>query len=327
MGVSFKTKSIVLAALAGSIIAFGGYNAVNNSSALANNPIASHQHEQQFTRFAVMGDTGSGAPQQFDVANQLNNAYNKKPFEAVLVLGDIIYPNGDVDKLGESRFKQPYKYLLQDKHIPFIIALGNHDLVLGDVNKQLSFYKMPSRYYKKTLGKTLPVDIFVLDTNAFANDKEQIFWLDKTLRESTAPWKIVIGHHPPFTSGLHGNNEALQQTLVPLLIRNQVPLYLAGHDHHYERFRIMQGVTYLISGGGGAYLRPVLKKSSENSVVRQKVFHFLTVDASPTQLNIKAINREGQQFDQVTIKRPYSSPIQQLKDTVYGAKKKPAAKH
>ena len=31
MGVSFKTKSIVLAALAGSIIAFGGYNAINNS--------------------------------------------------------------------------------------------------------------------------------------------------------------------------------------------------------------------------------------------------------------------------------------------------------
>jgi 2',3'-cyclic-nucleotide 2'-phosphodiesterase (5'-nucleotidase family) len=49
--------------------------------------------------------------------------------------------------------------------------------------------------------------------------------------------------------GLRGA-PARQQTLEPILRRHHVDLVLAGHDHHYERTHPIDGITYVVSGGG-----------------------------------------------------------------------------
>ena len=33
-----------------------------------------------------------------------------------------------------------------------------------------------------------------------ADRQEQVAWLDRTLRESTHDWKVVVGHHPMYVS-------------------------------------------------------------------------------------------------------------------------------
>lgn len=60
-------------------------------------------------------------------------------------------------------------------------------------------------------------------------------WLEESLRNSKARWKIVIGHHPLW-SGAGGKFEqahALRKLILPALCR-YADLYLAGHEHTLE---------------------------------------------------------------------------------------------
>lgn len=60
-------------------------------------------------------------------------------------------------------------------------------------------------------------------------------WLESSLRESNARWKIVIGHHPLWSSGGSKFEEAamLRRLILPALCR-YADAYFAGHDHSLE---------------------------------------------------------------------------------------------
>ncbi|MGH8176355.1 MAG: metallophosphoesterase, partial [Steroidobacter sp.] len=60
-------------------------------------------------------------------------------------------------------------------------------------------------------------------------------WLDDALKSSTARWKIVLGHHPLWsTSGSKFEQaRALRQLILPSLCR-YADAYLAGHEHTLE---------------------------------------------------------------------------------------------
>ncbi len=76
------------------------------------------------------------------------------------------------------------------------------------------------------------------------------------LEAAEAPWKVVLLHHPPYacaTSRKPGSRR-VAEVLVPLMEEHGVNLVLLGHDHLYGRSRKVNGVTYVISGGGGSGL-------------------------------------------------------------------------
>jgi len=80
------------------------------------------------TRFAVVGDTGTGSKQQRDIADTMVRYRTAFPFEFVLMLGDNMY-GGESAKDFEMKFSDPYKQLLA-QNVKFYAALGNHDLAL-----------------------------------------------------------------------------------------------------------------------------------------------------------------------------------------------------
>jgi hypothetical protein len=53
---------------------------------------------------------------------------------------------------------------------------------------------------------------------------------------------------------MHGDNSTCVRDYVPLLQRNHVAMFFAGHDHDFERGSV-NGLDYIVSGGGGAELR------------------------------------------------------------------------
>ncbi|WP_303674943.1 metallophosphoesterase [Vampirovibrio chlorellavorus] len=244
-------------------------------------------------RFVAMGDWGAGTPFQKDVAAQLAKRYKEAPYQAVLLLGDNIYPDGNVTKHGKAYFTDTYAPLIEQS-VQFIVALGNHDVLAGHQDDQLRFFHMPGYYY--SVHKPL-VDIFVIDSNRFAKDEVQQRWLAKALHASRTPWKVVMGHHPIYSSGDHGLNSGLRKTLEPILVKEKADLYLAGHDHEYERFQPIQGVVHLVSGGGGAYLRN-FEKPLPGSLVRVKAHHFLDFEARANQLTLTVISKTGEIIDQ-----------------------------
>ncbi len=66
-------------------------------------------------------------------------------------------------------------------------------------------------------------------------ERNMVAWLDAALASSTARWKIVIGHHPLWsTAGSKFEQaKALRRLILPALCRG-ADLYLAGHEHTLE---------------------------------------------------------------------------------------------
>jgi 3',5'-cyclic AMP phosphodiesterase CpdA len=253
-------------------------------------------------RFIAFGDWGTGNAFQKAIAKQIITLYQKQPFDSALLLGDNIYEYGDVKKYGKAYFTDTYTPLLQGG-VKFIVALGNHDRRGGFQDDQVRFFGMPGYYYK--IQKP-GIDFFVLDTNTFGNDEIQQKWLKKSLSESKAHWQIVMAHHPIYSSGGHGSSPLLKKTLEPILIQGGADLYLAGHDHNYERFKPIQGVQHIVAGGGGAYLHDFVHIVPQ-SQIRLKTHHFLSFESDASGLKMKVYDKTGVVVDQATWALPKTS--------------------
>jgi hypothetical protein len=74
-----------------------------------------------------------------------------------------------------------------------------------------------------------------------------------------------------------------------------VELVLAGHVHNYERTRPIDGVTYVVTGGGGRGTREVAE--SEFTAYSARVAHFVHVTIAGETMRLVAIDATGQPFD------------------------------
>ncbi|NDF62406.1 MAG: hypothetical protein EB136_05655 [Synechococcaceae bacterium WBB_3_034] len=126
-------------------------------------------------------------------------------------------------------------------------------------------------------------------------------WLRSVLGSSTAPWKVVVGHHPIYSSGYYGNNASLQAKIGALMQRHGVQLYINGHEHNYERSRPIDGITYLVVGGGGASLRPILP--TDQSARAISTYSFAEIEAGPKELTVAAWDSKGQLIDRAVVAR------------------------
>jgi 3',5'-cyclic AMP phosphodiesterase CpdA len=246
-------------------------------------------------KFAVIGDTGTGGRQQFEVGQQMAAARAHFPFELVIMLGDNMYgrqqPQDFVDK-----FERPYAALLQ-AGVQFYASLGNHD------NQNNRFYKnfnmTGERYY--TFARR-NVRFFVLDSNQM--DPQQLAWLDGALANAREPWKICFFHHPIYSDGgRHGSDVALRVVLEPILIRHGVNVVFAGHDHIYERFNPQRGITHFVQGASGELRRGDVRPSSGAAAYFDQDQSFMLVEIDGDEMLFQAISRSGTVVDSGSIPR------------------------
>ena len=243
-----------------------------------------------------VADTGSGNRHQMAVGQQMALVNRRQPVDLVLLAGDNVYPDGDPAKLDQA-FVKPYQELLANK-VPFFAVLGNHDIRTRNGEGQVAYpaFGMGGRWYNLRRG---PVEFFLLDTNVNAAWQHQLPWLKGALARSTAPWKVVVGHHPLYSAGFYGDDRAGIARLTPLFKRYGVQLYINGHDHHYERTKPINGTTYLTVGGGGANLRPVLP--NEHTAYATSQYSFAGLNFEPKKLRLEGWNAEGQRIDQAVL--------------------------
>ncbi|GAB4581936.1 MAG: hypothetical protein Fur0022_46880 [Anaerolineales bacterium] len=214
------------------------------------------------TRFAAIGDYGKNSPAEGAVANMVASW---EP-DYVITLGDNNYPAGALATLDEN-ITAHYSDFIEStfENTRFFPSLGNHDW--GDETVQsitctqvsctgpyLDYFDLPGNehYYDYVKG---PVHFFVLDSDphepdGITPDSEQAMWLQTALASATEPWKVVYFHHPPYSSGVHGNTPEMQWPFKAW----GANVVLTGHDHNYEHL-IVDGLHYFVNGTGGATLR------------------------------------------------------------------------
>ncbi|MEO5768300.1 MAG: metallophosphoesterase [Polyangia bacterium] len=248
-------------------------------------------------RFVAVGDSGSGSADQSAVTDQMNTV----PFDFFIHLGDIGYEAGSRANLEENFFKVYADYL---ETFPSFPASGNHEYNTEDAAPFREAFMLPEnggaegreRWYSYDWGN---VHLVVLDTER--TGPLQAAWLDSDLSANQLPWTFVYFHKPPFSSGEHGNDGAVQRHFQPLFVKHGVPLVLSGHDHDYERTSSISGVTYVVSGGGGRGTRDVGRSSF--TAFSLAVCHFVYVTISADVLTGHAIDGVGQEFDSFVVHR------------------------
>ena len=281
---------------AAALVACGlnGFHAPQSLSARSTTATASVQ-------FAVIGDSGTGGADQYDVAAAMAASRGRLPFGFVIMLGDNVY-GGWNPKAVAGKFERPYKPLL-DAGVQFYASLGNHDA--DEERSYGAFHMDEQRYYTFTRSN---VDFFALDSNYM--DRSQLAWLEQALQASRATWKIAFLHHPLYSSGgRHGSEKDLRGVLEPLLLRHGVQVVFSGHDHVYERVKPQGGITYFVCGSSGELRRGNLDKRSELTAAGFDLDRaFMLVDVAGDTLHFQAISRTNAIVDsgQITLAAPGS---------------------
>ncbi len=131
-------------------------------------------------------------------------------------------------------------------------------------------------------------------------------WLEKALTDADAEtglvWRIVVVHHGPWSSGPHGGNAHLLDAGIPALFRaHKVDLVISGHDHIYER-GVSDGLSYLVSGGGGAPVYRV-KKAGPTSRHYESVHHFIDATATASAIQMVAMRPDGSTIERCALRK------------------------
>lgn len=237
---------------------------------------------------AVAGDVGTGDQAAHRTAAVIDRYEVEDPYDALVLLGDNVYPDGDPKELGRTVF-DPFAGVL-DGETSLLAVLGNHDVDDGYAAEHAATIGMPDRWYATTIGNTL---IIGLDSNQPENP-DQREWLAETLRSSDARWKIAAMHHPPYSGGSHGSSLDVRSAFSPLFEQYGVQLVLAGHDHDYQRSEPINDVTYVVSGAAAKLRSAGFDEFTEVALSR---LHFLDVTASSDRLTVRAVDQEGLLID------------------------------
>lgn len=213
---------------------------------------------EQRIRVVAFGDFGDGGAIQKQVAAAMVRHAVNQPFDFGLTLGDNFYERG-INQAIDPRWERFWESLYRPLGIRFYATLGNHDYYdPASPGAEIAYSRLsrswclPTPYYTFLAG---PVQFFALDTDPIERGEPsrgiQLRWLKDELARSTALWKVVYGHHPIYSNGLHGNSSVLIRLLLPILKRYRVDAYLAGHDHDLQALAPEGGVHFFVSGAGG----------------------------------------------------------------------------
>lgn len=246
--------------------------------------------EKDSVRFAVIGDSGTGGRQEFDIAQKMASYQDLVKFDFVIMLGDNIYGGHSASDFAQ-KFEKPFQPLLQ-RGVKFYASLGNHDD--PDVERQYKPFNMNGeRYYKYKRGN---VAFFVLDSDYM--DPTQLTWLEQQLRDSNEKWKIAYFHHPLFNAGKHhGSDVDLRAQLMPLFQRYGVNAVFSGHEHVYERVKPVNNIYFFVLGSSGKLMTNDFGSKKDLDVSFDSDQTFMLVEIAGDSLHFQVIARDGRTID------------------------------
>ena len=275
--------------------------------------------------FLLLGDWGrDGEKDQVRVATQMDLAAKKLNANFVISVGDNFYEDG-VASVDDPQWQSSFEkvYAAPSLQVPWHAALGNHDYH-GDCDAQIAYSKksrrwtMPARYFQRTekIDAHNVVDFFFLDTTPMSaldadetkygghlktqNVLVQLAWFTAALAASTAPWKIVIGHHPIYTGGSHGDTPYLVDNILPLLEKHGVQAYFNGHDHDLQHLQTSK-VNLFCTGAGS---KPRVKvDTTPRTKFAVGCSGFITASLAADKLAVQMIDDQGKNLYAVTVPR------------------------
>lgn len=255
-------------------------------------------------RFVAYGDTRDHHDVHADIVAQV---IAQEP-ALVLQTGDLVH-HGDAANEW-AKFDQITGALR--RRIPYYPVRGNHDVgVRGYFEARVTQPTLSGNkhYYSFEKGN---VHFVAIDTEEpLAAGSAQYAWLDDDLGKAHVAGRFLIPffHEAIFSVGPHSLGSevrALRPILHPLFRKHGVTLVFQGHDHLYYRTQ-RDGITYVVTGGGGAPLYGRVAALGPGDVYA-KVHHFCVADVGPDRVTVTAYRRDLSQLDRFELPIPVQPP-------------------
>ena len=275
----------------------------------------------------ALGDTGrpSSWPAQltpqYRVGEAMAREDRRAPVEAIVFLGDNFYPDGlsrrtllrrvrenvagpychflTLTRLGRRALRDHCSLALAQTHpVPIIAVLGNHDVGRGQgvalqragIPRFVGNWLTPDGARSYELGAG--VSLVAYDSTAI-DEGLPATALARALAESKGPWRILAAHHPIADPGAGWHAEDTAPVLEAIRSSGKlVHLFLAGHQHSLEALRAPGAALHVVSGGGGAKVRPVTPTPGER-LFGEARYGFARVDATPEVLEVTLLALSG----------------------------------
>ena len=253
----------------------------------------------------AVGDMGAANTPEKSIATLIANDHPN----LIAAVGDNVYPTG-ADKDYPSRLLTPYAAALAGS--AFVTAYGNHEYYSPGGRDSHGTWSQPGNgtYFSFDCSG---VHVAVVDNyQPYAPGTAQYQWLQNDLATTTQPWKIVMMHVPAYSSSVAGTAPGSTGALDPLFEKYGVQVVIAGHSHNYERTSVINGVTYIVDGGGGNGLNTFSGTAPSWSAYRAAEYSYLRLSISSSQIQGTEVRQDGTTGDTFTI--PASGPV--LPDTV-----------
>ncbi|MBM4252627.1 MAG: hypothetical protein FJ146_11700 [Deltaproteobacteria bacterium] len=273
---------------------------------------------KQTMRFFALGDTGTGGPEQLQVAAAMNARCREiGGIDGIFLLGDNAYPIG-VSSVHDQQWQEkvlgPYAAdcLGQAKVYP---VLGNHDYK-DNPSAQIEYtlveprWYLPNRFYSVNFGNL--VKLVALDSNVSELCFNPAFcgidFMHDNLSQDDTKWTVVMAHHPIASSSDRGfyYQGGLRGIWLRPYLCDRADFYLSGHSHHLEHLH-PEGcrMDIFVAGGGGANLNQPLNPAHEASKFARSTHGFLDLEFSPEMVNARFVAGDGAELYSVT--KPISS--------------------
>lgn len=256
--------------------------------------------------FVAIGDYGQAGKEEFALAEMIDSWQ----VDFIVTMGDNNYPNGSADTIDTNigqyfhRYIGNYKgeYNRGSEINRFFPSLGNHDWDTDNLaTGYLEYFTLPGneRYYDVVWEN---IHLFILDSDTREPDgvgksSDQADWFHEAISVSTSEWNVVVFHHAPYSSGLHGPTDWMQWPFTEW----GADVVLTGHDHLYERLEV-DGIPYFINGLGGHEAIYDFQNILPESQFRYNQRHgALRVTVTSEAMLFEFINIDGELIDSFTL--------------------------
>ena len=276
-----------------------------------------------FTLLAF-GDFGANTGTQ----RRLRNRMLGETFDFIITTGDNAYDFGSYQNFGANVFSIYGQIFPRAGVWP---SPGNHDYLTASASPYLDLFDLPDqsfrpgdyeRYYSFDYGWA---HFVVVDSNNPLNVNDSDFtddmfdWLRSDLARTTQPWKLIVFHHPAYSTGAHGSDPRVQSKLVPIFEAFKVDLVLTGHDHIYLRTFPLRGgqvttaeqggIVYVVTGAGSAAdygCGSAAWIAVSYCSLGRGVYNRITVGGN--RLRLEAVDENGTIVDSLACSKPALTP-------------------
>jgi len=257
-------------------------------------------------RILAVGDVRTQIEPWAQLSKQMFSDEQKALF--ILATGDYA-SDGRIYDQWVNQFFVPARAMLA--RFPIWPSIGSHEVTrqedgltpvaetqyfnLFDLPENERWYRVDYRY----------MTLLVIDSaTRLGPTAPQYEWVRSQLRSLRKRFTLVVLHDAPFSSGPHlarlddgtpreWKIDEARRFMVPLFELYDVDLVLSGHDHAYERSE-KAGVTYMVTGGGGAPLYPINVNENRYQQTAVSAYHYISLDITPDRIETTAIKMGGE---------------------------------